>query len=584
MRRVLQARTLIPTASVALSLSAVAVAVTGVPNTWTPVHRMITGRFLHLAVLLNNGNVLVVGGSSTISTPEKTAEIYNPVSNVWSAAHDMSTARQGAAAVVLSSGKVLVVGGRLTSSPADDLNTGEVYDPVTNTWTAVANTMGSPRTGAIAVLLPNGKVLIAGGADASGVAVDTADLYDPVLNEFVSAASMHSARTAATATLLPSGKVLVAGGIDSTATFVTSGEVYDPTNNAWTPVSNPMSSPHTAARAVLLANGKAMIVAGDSVRSPHVISTSAVDLYDPATNRFSAGPSLSVAPGVFALTSLADGRVLEAGGEQVSASGSVPLADTEVYNPATNSWSSAGSLPTTEIGLTATLLENGQVLAAGGTSDGTNGSVQSELFTPSSKPSAPRAVSALAGEHSAMVSFAPPVSDGGLSVARYTIRASTGQSVTTPDGRTLATVSSLTNGRSVTFTVTAINALGAGAASAPSPAVIPGPPNLKLTGLKTNQKLKAFLKGVSFSVAPNKGASLQVTLLGSVNKATIAAAFNLTLASKKLAFSARTRKIDLTPSRKLVGRPRHASVRLVIVATDAVGLRSVTTRTIVVSR
>ncbi len=146
MRRARQARTLIPAAVIAALLVAVAVAIAGIPNTWTPVHRLMAGRFQSVAVRLNNGNVLVAGGASNNSTAEKTVEIYNPVANVWSAAHDMFTARVEAAGVVLASGKVLVVGG--TSMPASGgaLDTGEVYDPVTNTWTAVGNTMSSARS------------------------------------------------------------------------------------------------------------------------------------------------------------------------------------------------------------------------------------------------------------------------------------------------------------------------------------------------------------------------------------------------------------------------------------------------------
>ncbi len=274
---------------------------------------------------------------------------------------------------------------------------------------------------------------------------------------------MHSARTLATGTRLSSGKVLVAGGLNAAGNLVSSGEVYNPTSNSWTPVSNAMSTPRALGSAVLLASGKAMIAGGASVNSPSVITTSAVDFYDPATNRFSAGPAMDVAPALFGLTSLADGRVLEAGGDVAAGTGDIsPLAETEVYSPATNAWFSAGSLPTAEAGLTTTLLQNGQVLAAAGSNDLMNGSVQAEVFTPTSRPSAPGAVSAFAGNHSAMVSFAPPASDGGLAVARYTIRASTGQTVTTPDVRTVATVHGLANGRSVTFTVTATNALGAG--------------------------------------------------------------------------------------------------------------------------
>lgn len=479
---------------------------------------------------------------------------------------------------------MLVVGGTSTPSSGGALDTGEVYEPVTNTWTAVGDTMSSGRTSPIAVLLTNGKVLIAGGADASGVPVDTAELYDPVLNKFVAAASMHSERTEATGTRLSSGKVLVAGGLNAAGALVSSGEVYNPTSNSWTLVSNPMSTPRAIGSAVLLANGKAMIAGGASVNSPSVITTSAVDFYDQATNRFSAGPALGVAPGLFGLTSLADGRVLETGGEVATASTPpAVLTASEVYNPATNSWSTVGSLPGPEIALTATLLQNGQVLGAGGTGNVMSASVQAEVLTPTSKPGAAGAVSALAGNHSATVSFAPPASDGGLPVLRYTIRASTGQSVTTPDARPVTTVPGLANGRPVAFTVAAINALGAGAASAPSAAVIPGPPTLKLTGLKTKVKLKSFLKGISLKVAPNKAAALVVELVGSVHKATISA-FNLTLARKSLSLSSARRTIKLVPSKKLVGHPRHAKVQLLIVATDSGGLRSTTTRTISVSR
>ncbi len=87
--------------------------------------------------------------------------------------------------------------------------------------------------------------------------------------------------------------------------------------------------------------------------------------------------------------------------------------------------------------------------------------------------------------------------------------------------------------------------------------MIPGPPRLTLIGLKTRVKLKGLLKGISFSVAPNKAAALVVELVGSVHRATISA-FNLTLARKSRALSSRRRTIKLVPSKKLVGRPRHA--------------------------
>jgi hypothetical protein len=216
------------------------------------------------------------------------------------------------------------------------------------------------------------------------------------------------------------------------------------------------------------------------------------------------------------------------------------------------------------------------------------------LFTPTSAPGAPVAVSASAGTQSAFISFAPPASNGGLPVLNYTIAASTGQHVTTPDARTAVTMTGLTAGKPVTFTVRATTLFGTGQASAASNQVVPvaptpikppdRAPKLTITKLTTKLKLAAFLKGVGFRVTPNKAASLKVSLLGGVNRATIARAFNLTLASKNLGLSARTRSVRLVPAKKLVGRPRSATVQLVIVATDAAGSRSTTTRTIHVTR
>lgn len=84
-------------------------------------------------------------------------------------------------------------------------------------------------------------------------------------------------------------------------------------------------------------------------------------------------------------------------------------------------------------------------------------------------------------------------------------------------------------------------------------------------------------------MAPNKAASLQISLLASVDRAMIARAFNLTLATKSLGLSAARRVVVLMPSKRLVGHPRKAKVELVIVATDAAAGRSTTTRTITVS-
>jgi Galactose oxidase, central domain len=93
--------------------------------------------------------------------------------------------------------------------------------PSVNMFAATTPSMNVARAGATATLLPNGKVLIAGGANGDGNVdnvLKNTELYDPVSNTFAPVAStpvMNTARQNATATLLPNGKVLIAGGFES---------------------------------------------------------------------------------------------------------------------------------------------------------------------------------------------------------------------------------------------------------------------------------------------------------------------------------------------------------------------------------
>jgi Kelch motif/Fibronectin type III domain len=561
-------------------------AVAAAPNTWTSTVTPVEGRFFQMSALLPSGKVLVTGGGDPTGTALANAETYDPTTGKWTFVASMTTARVAGAAVVLQSGKVLVVGGG-TNEGTGAVDTGEVYDPVGNTWTPVLNSMSSKRTGLpTAVLLPNGKVLVAGGKDAVGVPVASADLYDPADNMFHPAHAMGTARAEAASVLLPSGKVLVAGGTNASNQSETSAETYDPVANSWTPATNAMSSGRRLLSVVRLPSGRVLVAGGTSDLTHPVAST---DIYDPATNSFAAAANMTTARGVFGMTLLSDGRVLADGGAVPPSSGG-PFdltSRSELYNPATNTWLSVSDIPVATAAFTQTLLPGGQVLLMGGISSltiGGGGLPTAALFTPPGNPSAPGPASATAGNGSALVTFSPPASDGGLPILRYTISASTGQSATITNGNTNGTISGLRNGRPVSFRVTATTAYGSSPASAASPTVIPGPPVLSLSRVPKTLKLRSFLKGVKVKITPNKPCALQVSLLGSVSRAKISRAFNLTLASKSLRTSSRAQTVKLVPSKKLVGNPSKAKVELVIVATDAAGNRATTTKSISIRR
>jgi N-acetylneuraminic acid mutarotase len=125
---------------------------------------------------------------------------------------------------------VLVAGGTSGGTSGAPLGFAELFDPSTGSWTATG-TMEELRAYQTATLLPDGRVLVAGGNSRFGSALSFAELYDPGSGSWTATGRMIEARADHTATLLPDGKVLVAGG-DSSSGLVTPAEVYDPSSGS----------------------------------------------------------------------------------------------------------------------------------------------------------------------------------------------------------------------------------------------------------------------------------------------------------------------------------------------------------------
>ena len=319
-------------------------------NTWATAGNSRVGSSSvsgQAAVLLSSGSVLLTGGGGGLNA-YKYCDLYDPITNTWSATGDLANGRWGHTAILLQNGKVLVAGGFVPFNGS--ITSTELYDPASGLWSAAASLL-TARGDHQATLLADGRVLVTGGVTPVGDSAG-AELYDPASNTWTAIANFPTMFFSYTATLLPSGEILLVGGTGPAKTVA--AWLYDPGSLTWSAAASPAIA-HSSA--LLLPNGKVFATGA---------GTPNAELYDPASDAWLVAANPTNARGSDASsTLLASGMVLAVGGSGI-APGGVPTSTAELYDPGSNSWSMAANSSNAHAWQTATLLPNGEVLVAGG--------------------------------------------------------------------------------------------------------------------------------------------------------------------------------------------------------------------------
>jgi hypothetical protein len=405
-------------------------------GTWTPTGSMSFGRAIFTATLLANGKVLVAGGCTDLASfchdGTASAELYDPGTGIWTPTGSMTTRRTRHTATLLSNGQVLVSGGENSDEGA--LSSAELYDPNTGVWTSTGSMLG-PRSAHVATVFTSGPmsgmVLVAGGSSVCGgctPVLATAELYDPNTGVWSATASMTRERMFGnlSSTELSDGSVVVVGGNTCCPYhWFTDAELYDPVTQTWTQMAKTTNAEELP---ILLQDGKLLVAGGTKGTQPTAVNVADAELFDSSSGIWTPTASMSTDRAGHTLTLLPSGQALVAGGSSGGWGVCNDVTSSELYDSSNGTWILTGEMTTARSNFTATLLPNGQVLAAGGSDCEGNLLSSAELYTP------------------------PPIAT--LSTANLTF------SLQLVGTRSAAQTATLTNSGSTTLSISSIGASG----------------------------------------------------------------------------------------------------------------------------
>ncbi|MDR3385414.1 MAG: kelch repeat-containing protein [Rudaea sp.] len=253
---------------------------------------MVVRRYGASSVLLPDGRALIVGGESPSQSnvPLQTAELFDPSAGSFQATGVEISPRIGATTTVLQNGDVLVAGG--TDGAGHVYATAEIYRFATGAF-SMTGSMGFYRVYHAASLLPDGDVLVSGGygsttgaavGNSTGVVQACVELFHPSSGTFSQVtAVMTTTRQNHSSTIQKDGSVLLAGGQDDYGNTLPYADVYNPSTQQFTRVIARMNVARTAHAATALADGRTLITGGQIYLpgNTQFVPTAAAEFFEP---------------------------------------------------------------------------------------------------------------------------------------------------------------------------------------------------------------------------------------------------------------------------------------------------------------
>ena len=345
----------------------------GTIGTWSNVEVPPIAMFGTNSVVLSDGGVVFLGGFDATGQPRTRVLRFDPKNSQWSQGAPMPVQQPGYATAALPNGSVLIAGGggllggvgalpvlgaggEVPAGGSGLLTTTWLYNPQLDVWSKGGD-LHVARSGAAAVALTDGRVLIAGGSVPLATPIQlpdgttnyfgfstSAETFDPKSNSWSMAGPIHFARGSMALLALPNGMALAAGGCPyANQGFISGGtsttsEVFVPTTGSWT-VTTPLPEPRCGANGLLLRDGRALVTGG---------SISNLQQEGPGTNAFlydsqkctwtTAGSTVA---GSSAPILLADGQVFVAAVQAGPVKGALAsfVVGGQVFDPASGDWS-----------------------------------------------------------------------------------------------------------------------------------------------------------------------------------------------------------------------------------------------------